>query len=437
MLKFGIRRTLSTASREKPVVVVVGAGWAGYRCANDLDKSKFNVVVISPRNHFLFTPLLPSTAVGTLEFRAIQEPIRTIPNLHYHQAVVNQVDFENSTLLCTDAFKLDGHTFSVKYDALIFATGSETNTFGVPGVSDNENVYFLKQLSDTRGIRNRLIDCFERASSPGATKEEIKRLLRFVIVGGGPTNIEFASELFDFLKEDVTRLYPDLHQYCEVVVVEAAQHVLGSFNATLVGYVERLFQMRHIRVITNTAVKAVKGDSVQLSDGQSLTFGMLVWSTGVQQVEAVRQMNDKHISKAGNGRIIVDHHFRAVSSMSSGVDSSNEKATTTPTSQPADVIAPFFALGDCACDKDKPLPALAQVASQQAKYLAKLLNVEGIDGAWQGKGKPFSYHHLGMMASVGQWKGIWDAGYGKFQCFYCSCLISLFLICLSFLRKNE
>ncbi len=63
--------------------MIVGAGWAGYRLAMDVSKEKYDVVVVSPRNHFLFTPLLPSTAVGTLEFRAIQEPVRTIPGIHY------------------------------------------------------------------------------------------------------------------------------------------------------------------------------------------------------------------------------------------------------------------------------------------------------------------------------------------------------------------
>jgi NADH dehydrogenase FAD-containing subunit len=152
-----VNRYASFGSSGKPKVVVVGAGWAGYRVAHDLDKQKYDVAVVSPRNHFLFTPLLPSTTVGTLEFRAIQEPVRTIPKIHYFQADVQSVDFENGKILCQDAFKRDQHQFNLPYDALVVAAGSETNTFGIHGVENNEDVYFLKQLKDSRAIRNRLI----------------------------------------------------------------------------------------------------------------------------------------------------------------------------------------------------------------------------------------------------------------------------------------
>ena len=79
-----LRRTfVATNALTKKKVVILGCGWGGFRLAKDLDKSKYNVTVVSPRNHFLFTPLLPSTAVGTLEFRCIQEPVRTIPGVEY------------------------------------------------------------------------------------------------------------------------------------------------------------------------------------------------------------------------------------------------------------------------------------------------------------------------------------------------------------------
>ena len=145
------------AAVRRQKIVVVGAGWSGYRVARDLDKKLFDVAVVSPRNHFLFTPLLPSTAVGTLEFRAIQEPVRTIPDIHYYQAFVESIDVQKGSVKCKDAFKVESHQFSLEYDALILAPGSETNTFGVPGVTNNENVFFLKQLTDSRSIRNRLI----------------------------------------------------------------------------------------------------------------------------------------------------------------------------------------------------------------------------------------------------------------------------------------
>lgn len=182
----------------KPSVVILGGGWAGYRTAMDIDKSKYDVKLVAPRNHFLFTPLLPSTAVGTLEFRCIEEPIRVIKDLTYYQATCEGIDFTAKKVKCKDAFK-DGDEFEVTYDKLVIACGSDNNTFGIKGVETSENVFFLKQLSHARGIRNRLIECFERASSPACTEEERKQLLTFIIVGGGPTSIEFAAEVYDFL----------------------------------------------------------------------------------------------------------------------------------------------------------------------------------------------------------------------------------------------
>lgn len=118
--------------------------WAGFRVAKDLAAAgTLDVTVVSPVNHFLFTPLLPSTAVGTLEFRAIQEPVRTIPNVHYHQAKARDLDLASGILHCEDIFKY--HTFQVPFDKLVIATGVKTNTFKTPGILERENqeVHFV------------------------------------------------------------------------------------------------------------------------------------------------------------------------------------------------------------------------------------------------------------------------------------------------------
>ena len=180
LLGQNFRRRLSTtfslaANKEK--VVVLGAGWGGFRVAKDLDKNKFEVTVISPRNHFLFTPLLPSTSVGTLEFRCVQEPVRTITGVHYHQAQAKNIDFNGQEISCTDVYShyqpgkplTDKReiNFTVPYDKLIISVGTKSNTFGVPGLVSQEeerigtsgtnknNVFFLKQLEHSRSIRNR------------------------------------------------------------------------------------------------------------------------------------------------------------------------------------------------------------------------------------------------------------------------------------------
>ena len=175
-----LRRTLGFASQataRKPRVVVLGSGWGGNKVARYLDKSKFDVRVASPANHFLFTPLLPSTAVGTLEFRAVQEPVRTIKGLgKYHQAKAQKLDVENRIVNCRDIFS--GDTFDINYDFLVISAGCKTNTFAVPGVTqeavhgsveiNQSTVFFLKHLYHARRMiqDDRILECFERAASP-------------------------------------------------------------------------------------------------------------------------------------------------------------------------------------------------------------------------------------------------------------------------------
>eukprot|EP00590_Aulacoseira_subarctica_P006132 CAMPEP_0172419464 /NCGR_PEP_ID=MMETSP1064-20121228/5902_1 /TAXON_ID=202472 /ORGANISM="Aulacoseira subarctica , Strain CCAP 1002/5" /LENGTH=447 /DNA_ID=CAMNT_0013158965 /DNA_START=222 /DNA_END=1565 /DNA_ORIENTATION=- len=391
--------------------------------ATDLDYTKYDVELVSPRNHFLFTPLLPSTAVGTLEFRAIQEPVRTIPNLVYHQASAESIDLKTSKVTCIDAFST-GYHFDIKYDALILAPGCESATFGIPGIIGNERVYFLKQLKDARNIRNRLIDCFERASSNACTEEERERLLTFIVVGGGPTNVEFASELFDFLDKDVSHWYPELREKFHIFLVEASEQILGTFHARIGDYVKDLFKKRRINIMTNTAVARIDESTVVFANGEKLNFGLLVWSTGVQQIQLIKDLgkdlgDGEAVAKFPNCRLKVDGHLRL---------QENSLLTSTPEGDTSDntIItlqnSKVFAMGDCAANKDHPLPTLAQVASQQAIYLAKVLNKYGLDEVWTAKVMssyldtgspviaPFKYQHLGSMANVGEWKGVYDSG---------------------------
>lgn len=404
------------AGAGKPKIVVVGCGWAGFRFAQDIDKSLYDVSLVSPRNHFLFTPLLPSTAVGTLEFRCIQEPVRTIPGLHYAQAYCNEIDYKNKKLHCAEVFK--NSAFSMDYDYLVLAPGSETNTFNVPGVDGNPRVFFLKQLDQARLIRNKLIESFERAGLSSTCPEERSRLLTFMVVGGGPTNVEFASELHDFLMQDVARCYSDLLPYVKVVVVEASGHILGSFKSSLVDYVEKLFKSRSIEVKTNTTVNAiVDGNIAVLGDGTRVPFGMMVWSTGIKQVALIRNLSED-IAHARGGRIVVDSHLRLLAAAPKEAPAGGgTSAGSAPAVGPPLANGTIFAMGDCACDSVRPLPPLAQVAAQQGKYLAKIMNQHrdhfGTDSAASAALvvsdiPAFKYQHLGSMASVGDWKGVID-----------------------------
>jgi len=360
-----------TVMKKKPRVVILGTGWGGHTLARRLDKQKFDVRVISPANHFLFTPLLPSTAVGTLEFRAIQEPVRTIDGLgEYYQAKARGLDTERKVIHCEDLFKK--HDFEVRYDYLMVATGNKTNTFGIPGVAEQEGkaVLFLKHLYHARLIRNRILECFERASNNNVTKAERSRLLSFVVVGGGPTSCEFTTELYDFIHDDVSKWYPDLKGEIKLTLVEAGDGILGQFDKSLADYYLKSLRKRGVDVKLSTAVTGVHvkhfaadDSNDKNTDGRPYTvasfgddeadlpFGMMVWSAGLAPVKFVKD-SGLPIAK---GRVAVDNYLRVP----------NQKGR-------------IFAYGDCAIigghEGGEGLPPTASIAEQQAYYLSDAFN---------------------------------------------------------------
>ena len=136
------------------------------------------------------------------------------------------------------------------YDILVVAVGATTNTFNTPGVE--ENCFFLKQVEDAQKIRNVVIDLVETASIPGQTEDEIKRLLHFVVVGGGPTGVEFAAEVRDFVREDVAKIYPRIKDRVTVTLVQSQDHVLNTYDKHISNFTEERFKMDGIDAVTNT-----------------------------------------------------------------------------------------------------------------------------------------------------------------------------------------
>lgn len=192
----------AVASKQQGRIIILGSGWGGFQVALNLRKD-IPLTVVSPVNHFVFTPLLPSTAVGTLEFRCIQEPVRTIlssENGDYLQAKARSIDPINKKIYCES---VHADNFELEYDKLVIAVGVKTNTFGIESISEGNGIFFLKQLRHARAIRNNIIDNFEKAAVPTVSDAERSRLLSFVVVGGGPTSCEFVAELHGKTRDDL------------------------------------------------------------------------------------------------------------------------------------------------------------------------------------------------------------------------------------------
>jgi NADH:ubiquinone reductase (non-electrogenic) len=359
-----------------PRLVILGTGFAGVSLLRRITPSLYDVTVVSPRNHFLFTPLLPSTTVGTVEFRSIIEPVRTMRrDITFIQATATALDTERRTLTCQGV--LLRNTFTLNYDELVIAVGSVAHTYNVPGVATH--ALFLKELADARAIRQRIIECFEQAAQPGIPVAERDRLLHFVVVGGGPTGIEFAAEMHDFVVDDLARPYRALLPHVRLTLLEAGNAILNTFDATLSAYTARIFRRQHIDIRTETPVVEVSEGSVRLADGSSLPCGLVVWSTGIAPTVFA---TDLPLPKDRTGRLMTDAMCRV-----RGQEH-------------------IYAVGDCAVSESVDIPATAQVAQQAGVYLGKALSRKA-QGRTVG---PFVYRHFGMLAYVGGNRALADLG---------------------------
>ncbi|KAG2172711.1 hypothetical protein INT43_000058 [Umbelopsis isabellina] len=404
---------------EKKTIVILGSGWASTSLLKSIDTDLYNVVVVSPRNYFLFTPLLPSCTVGTIDVRSIVEPTRFITRhksreVKVYEADCTEVDPFNKTVTISDNSEIKGQVNSSKvpYDYLVIGVGATNQTFGIKGVQ--EHALFLKEVWDAQKIRTRLMDCIETAGFPNQSPEEIDRLLHMVVVGGGPTGVEYAAELHDFLVEDLTTWYPELAGKLKITLIEALPNVLPAFSKQLIDYTEANFKEQNISIHTKTMVKEVhdREITVQQADGSlaQMPYGLLVWATGNTSRPVVRNLMSKFPQTQTVGRgLLVDDWLK--------MQGSND----------------IYVLGDAAASKYAPT---AQVASQQGKYLARLFSKLALQDELETEVyalsdidekarklrrlekvrrniKPFHYSHQGSLAYIGSDKAIADLPWGS------------------------
>ncbi|KAK9714767.1 hypothetical protein RND81_06G118400 [Saponaria officinalis] len=299
---------------KKKKVVVLGTGWAGTSFLRNLKNPSYDIQVISPRNYFAFTPLLPSVTCGTVEARSIVEPIRKIvkkkgADVHFWEAECLSIDPVNKKVICRSTLNADPNgksEFSVDYDYLVIAMGARSNTFNIPGVE--EHAHFLKEVEDALKIRRGIIDCFEKATLPTLSDDDRKKVLHFVVVGGGPTGVEFAAELHDYVNEDLGRLYPKVKEHVKITLLEATDHILNMFDKRITAFAEEKFHRDGINLKTGSMVVKVTDKEITtkaLKNGgevSSLPYGMMVWSTGIGTRPVIRDFMNK--VGQGNRRVL-------------------------------------------------------------------------------------------------------------------------------------
>ncbi|MDQ3946560.1 MAG: NAD(P)/FAD-dependent oxidoreductase [Actinomycetota bacterium] len=376
-------------------VVVVGGGFGGLACARALDGKPVDVVLLDRRNHHLFTPLLYQVATALLNPSDIAYPLRSAfrrsGNVRFRLGVVTGVDLDARVVRTHD----DGE---IPYDSLVLATGSTNAYFGNPDLA--RYTIGMKTLDEALRLRNHVLSCLERAAQ--ADPAERGPWLTFVIVGGGPTGVEYAGALAELLGLVLGRDYPELEPGSgRIVLVEGAGHLLPAFDRRLGSYAQRVLARRGVEVRTGTLVTAATDQQVQLRlsgdtpdpGGETVPARTVVWSAGVQPADP---LPGEGPPRSRSRRLQADARLRL-----GGRDE-------------------VFVIGDLASVPEDPgvrgvpeeaaeLPMLAPPAMQEGRHAARaVLARAGVPGATDPG--PFRYRDKGTMATIGRNAAVVELG---------------------------
>lgn len=367
----------SAGRRRGPRVVIVGAGFGGIEAARALAKAApaARILLIDRHNFHTFTPLLYQVGTAAIEPEEIAYPVRAIirryRTIGFKVAEVTGIDL-GARVVHTDRGE-------EPYDYLVAAAGSTTNFFGLANAPRLS--FGLKDVPEALALRNRLLTVFERAlEEPG--RERRRALLSFVIVGGGPTGVELAGAFAELTRMILSHDYPALDPSdVRIVLVEAADRLLGAFRPRLSRAALGALQKRGVEVLLQTQVVRVDEQGVVLANGSEIPTSLLVWAAGVRAVELAK---DLATTLGRGGRVPV-----------------------LPTLQLAD-HPEVYVIGDMAelRQGNETLPMLAPVAMQGGK-------TAGSNIARQIAGQPlraFHYVDRGTMATIGRSSAVAQVG---------------------------
>lgn len=284
LVSFG--KVLAEEEEKKEKIIVVGSGWGGLSFIKSLDTTKFDVHLISPENYFLFTPMLFGVITGKLEPVSITTPLRTyLPNnkksVTYHEGSVTDVDFEKQTI--TYQLKGSSKNYESDYDKLVLAIGRSSSIPGNINAKKVPNIYTLSTLEDAVAIRARLIDLLERASEPSLSDEELKKLLNLVVVGGSPVTQQLVVELSDFITGAVYQTYPHLQGKVTVTQVNDSRSIANTYEAKICEALSAIKQKRKVKIIENHFVDSVDPSLLHLrneknGERSSIPFGVCIYT---------------------------------------------------------------------------------------------------------------------------------------------------------------
>ena len=355
-------------AERRPQVVIIGGGFGGLEAARTLRQANADITVVDRQNHHCFQPLLYQVATAALSPADVAWPIRHILRSQ-----------QNATVLMADVSGIDAqqkrvHTDGgdLSYDYLVIATGAMHSYFGHDEWS--EVAPGLKRIEDATRIRRHILIAFEQAEIMSDPDEQ-RRLLTFVIVGGGATGVEMAGAIAEIARQtlaaDFRRIDP---RSARIVLIEAGPRLLPAFLPAQSDYVRDTLTRAGVTVMTDTMVTKCDAGGVDLNSGR-LDASTLIWAAGVVASPAARWLGAE-ADRAGRVKVSRDL------SVPGHPD--------------------IFVIGDTAAatdSKGKAVPGIANAAKQMGKYVGRLIAARI---AGRSSTEPFSYMHLGDLATIGR-----------------------------------
>lgn len=360
---------------QRPHVVVLGGGFGGLTAAKSLADAPVRVTIVDRNNHHLFQPLLYQVAMAGLSPADIASPIRSILREQRNVTVL----LGEATGIDLDARRVALREGHLDYDFLVFATGTQNSYFGhdewerfAPG---------LKSIEDAIEIRRRVLlafECAERATSD----DERRRLLTFVVIGGGPTGVELAGAIAELSRYVLAKEFRRIDASAtKVILIEAGPRILPSFDPVL--------SLRAVDQLSDLGVDVRVGAPVTTIDergveagGERIPSATVLWGAGVAPTPLTRTLG---VPVDRIGRVIVEPDC----------------------SLPGHPEA--FAVGDAAAflhtDDGKPLPGVSPVAMQQARFVAACVRDTVRGRPLRERGR-FEYWDKGTMATIGRKRAI-------------------------------
>lgn len=371
-----------TGGGQKQHVVIIGAGFAGVQVARGLGGAGVRATLLDRQNYHLFQPLLYQVATAALSPADIAEPVRRMlrrfPSVEVELGEVTDIDVAAHEVTLADGKIL-------AYDILVLATGATHAYFGHDEWA--EFAPSLKSIADARKIRSRLLRSFELAET-SQDADERRRLMTFVVVGGGPSGVELAGAIAELARFTLAK---DFHRIdaksTTVLLLEAGPRILSAFPETLARYAQRKLTALGVTVRENSPVKNISRVGVVTGD-DTIPAGLVIWAAGVKASPAGRLLG---VPTDKSGRVKVNRDL----------------------SVPG--LSNVYALGDVALVLDatgEPLPGLAQVAKQQGYYLGRALAGKIRDGS---AAPDFVFHNRGNAAIIGRQSAIFDFGWSHLK----------------------